>query len=144
VRLSIACAVTLIWGACFVPLAAGKPPPGLTGYGRLIWNLDALLHERFGNRPVYVDYPGSSEEGVFSTQFTGEATSRYYIFTFARARGSAFKTERPAKPPRPVIGTAGSSVPLKLGRAFISCGHSQWLFEHTGQGAANWELFCRR
>lgn len=119
-----------------------KPPSGLTPYGRTIWNLDALLHDRFGNRPVYVNYNGSSQGGSFTTHFIDEAHSRYYLFTFATAKGSAFKIAVTSLPPKPVIRPSGGAFPLRIGRAYISCGDRRWLFENSGQGPANWYLFC--
>ena len=37
---------------------------------------------------------------------------------------------------------AGWDVPLKLRGGYISCGGRTWLYEHGGQGPANWELSC--
>jgi uncharacterized protein YceK len=31
--------------------ASSGPPPGLASYGLLVWNLDALLRDTFGNHP---------------------------------------------------------------------------------------------
>jgi hypothetical protein len=53
-------------------------PPGLTGYGRVMWNLDALLHDTFGSHRVYRNakdsYPRSPEN--FSATFIDNAHSR--------------------------------------------------------------------
>ena len=126
--------------------ASSGPPPGLTAYGRVIWNLDALLHDKFGRHTVYVNYSARTAppRGNFSTRFVAEAASRRYIFTFANARSSAFRTTRPSRPPKAYVGAAGWSSPLTLSGAYISCGNGKWLFEHGGQGPANWELFCSR
>jgi hypothetical protein len=82
--------------------------------------------------------------GDFSTRFIAEAASRYYVFTFAGARSSAFRTVMPLRPPKAHIGAAGWATPLTLNHRYISCGHRKWLYEHGGQGPANWLVFCGR
>jgi len=83
--------------------AGASPPSGLTPYGRVVWNLDALLHDTFGSRTVYLNarasYPRTPAN--FSTSFIDDAHSRYFIYTFANATGSTFKTVGPTKPPKP-------------------------------------------
>jgi hypothetical protein len=122
------------------------PPSGLTSYGRIVWNLDALLHDSFGRRAVYLnrprDFPRSPRN--FSTTFRGDCCSVSYVYTFADARGSALSTLRPATPPRPEVGGAGAEMPLTIRGAYISCGRGRWLFEHLrfGSGPANWRLSC--
>ena len=138
--------IPLAAAAFTVAPAAARAPSGLTEYGRVVWNLDALLHDTFGNRPVYVNYAASSAPpiGTFSTRFIAEAASRSYTYTFATARGSAFRIRRPSSPPKPKIGGAGWQMPLKIRGGYIYCGANRWLFEHGGQGPANWLLSCLR
>jgi len=130
----------------FVAPASSSPPPGLTTYGRVIWHVDALLHDTFGQRRVWVNPTGNavSAPRAFSTRFISESGSRRYIFTFANARHSAFRTATPPRPPKAHIGAAGWAIPLMLKRSYISCGNGTWLYEHGGSGPANWELFCGR
>jgi hypothetical protein len=120
------------------------PPAGLTAYGRVVWNVDALLHDTFGPRRVYLNakrsFPRSPRN--FSTTFIDNAQSGYYIPTFENARGSTLKTIGPTKPPQPYIGGSGGEVPLTIRGAYIYCGHQQWLFEHYGNGLANWRISC--
>lgn len=122
------------------------PPPGLTAYGRVVWNLDALLHDTFGQKHVYLNtkqsYPRSPAN--FSTSFINNARSRYYIFTFANAHSSVLRTIGPTKLPKPNIGASGYEVPLTIRGAYIYCGRSRWLFEHGGNGPANWQVSCHR
>jgi hypothetical protein len=122
------------------------PPAGLTAHGRIVWNVDALLHDAFGQRPVYLNakqnYPRSPRN--FSTKFTGDCCSAYYIYTFSNAHGSTLRMIRPMKPPRPNIGVAGYEVPLTIRGAYIYCGGNKWLFEHGGNGPANWQITCHR
>jgi hypothetical protein len=133
--------------ACLATPASARPPAGLTSYGRVIWNLDALLHDVFGQRRVFVNYSGAGPgppRGNFSTHFFAMASSRYYIFTFVAARSSAFRLAKPARKPRNHIGAAGWATPLTVKHSYISCGHGTWLYEHGGEGPANWQLFCGR
>jgi hypothetical protein len=133
--------------ACLPTPASARPPAGLTTYGRVIWNLDALLHDVFGRRSVYVNYSGAGPgppRGDFSTHFFAMASSRYYFFTFAAARSSDFQLAEPTRAPRDHIGAAGWSTPVTVNHMYVSCGHGNWLYEHGGQGPANWELFCGR
>jgi hypothetical protein len=128
------------------PTSLASAPPGLTTYGRTVWNLDALLHDTFGSRPVYANaqrgFPKTPRN--FSTAFHGDAGSAYYIYTFATARHSAFRTSGPTKPPTSEIGVAGYEVPLTIKGAYIYCGRGMWLFEHGGNGPANWQLSCHK
>ena len=120
------------------------PPAGLSKYGRTIWNLDALLRDTFGSRTFYLDAPGNFPHSArnFSTTFRGDCCSAYYLFTFPTARGSAFRTSGPTKPPRPNIGASGYEVPLKIRGSYIYCGSGKWLYEHGGNGPANWQISC--
>ena len=146
-RAMIAVIVLLVAAAVLTSAASSTPPPGLTRYGRVIWNVDALLHDHFGQRRVYVNYAAAGPgppSGDFSTRFFAMAASRYYLFTFARARSSAFRALEPARAPKAHIGPAGWATPLTLNHVYISCGHGRWLYEHGGEGPANWQLFCGR
>lgn len=73
------------------------PPSGLTAYGRTVWNLDALLHDTFGKRTVYLNAKASYARTPrnFSTKFIDNAHSEYYIRTFANAQVSTFHTVGP-------------------------------------------------
>lgn len=123
-------------------LTTQAPPRGLTANGRLVWNLDALLHDTFGNREIYVNYTSATRIGNFSTRFISDAQSRYYLYTFAAARHSQFRAVRPATAPRVFEGTAAGEIPLKLLGAYISCGNGRWLYERSGQGPEQWQINC--
>jgi hypothetical protein len=126
--------------------ASGSGPSGLTAYGRTVWNLDALLHDTFGKRTVYLNakasYPRTPRN--FSTKFIDNAHSEYYIRTFANVQVSTFQTVGPTRPPKPDIGASGYEVPLTIRGAYIYCGGNKWLFEHGGNGPANWQISCHR
>jgi hypothetical protein len=112
------------------------PPHGLTAYGRLVWNLDALLHDRYGSRQVWVN------DAAISTRFVSEAGSRRYLYTWRAAHGSSFRLLRPNRPPRKSIGVAGWEEPLRIGGAYISCARGRWLYEHFGEDPLQWEIDC--
>lgn len=119
------------------------PPSRLTKSGRVLWNLEALLHDTFGNKPVYMNYSGGPDHaGNFSTKFIDEARSRYFIYTFAEAHRSSFRLSRPESAPKSSVGVAGGETPLTIHGAYISCVPGKWLYEHWGQGPENWQIDC--
>jgi hypothetical protein len=119
-------------------------PPGLTSYGRAVWNLDALLHDTFGHRALYLSIPQKYPRTPrnFSTVSGANCCSAYYLPTFRDARRSSFKLFGPTKPPKPSIGASGGEVPLTIKGSYIYCGGGKWLFEHYGNGPANWQISC--
>jgi hypothetical protein len=121
------------------------PPPGLTPYGRAVWNLDALLHDTFGNRQVWENpTPGARQIPNFSTRFIDLATSTPYVYTFAAARHSEFRVARPKKPPRVGVSATGENVPLKIEGAYVSCGGGKWLYGRNGQPLLSGNIWCSR
>lgn len=139
--------LTVVVAALGVASASGSdvatrasPPPGLTAYGRAVWNLDALLHDTFGDRQVWLNarssYPRTPAN--FSTTVVDLAHSRDVVYTFADAHGSAFRLMRPRRAPKPEIGASGWDALLTVRGAYISCGHGKWLYEHGGEAYANW------
>lgn len=124
----------------------GATPPGLTSYGRTVWNLDALLHDTFGSRSVYLSIPQNYPRTPrnFSTVSGANCCSAYYLSTFRSAHRSAFSLFGPTKPPKPIIGASGAEVPLTIKRSYIYCGGGTWLYEHYGNGPANWQINCHK
>ncbi len=60
VAVLIVCVMAVsVTGSSGASAHAVSAPAGLTSYGRTVWNLDALLHDRFGHRPVYLSIPQS-------------------------------------------------------------------------------------
>jgi len=130
-------------------LAAG-PPSGLarslTPNGRVIWNLDALLNDTFGDRTDCYDAKTAS---IFSVARSAECPSplaRYqtYVFTFLNAFGSQFRLVSLAKPPF----TGVTNVPLRVNGRYVSCpggryhgGGAGWLVEGGGTGPGG-EFWC--
>jgi len=64
-----------------------QPPGGLTARGRLLWNLEALLGQTFGDREV-----SASARANFSCAGSCAPLAKYSLFryTFMRPRGSSF------------------------------------------------------
>jgi hypothetical protein len=120
------------------------PPSGLTSYGRTVWNLDALLHDTFGQRSLYLRIPQSypRKPRNFSTVSGANCCSASYLPTFKSASHSAFRLLGPTRPPKPAIGASGGEVPLTIKGSYIYCGGKKWLFEHYGNGPANWQISC--
>ena len=140
VALVVVAAVSL--AGALSALAAG-PPSGLasslTANGRVIWNLDALLNDTFGNRTDCYD---AKNADIFSVARASECPSplaRYqtYVFTFLNAFGSQFRLVALAKEPS----TGATNVPLRVNSRYVSCpngqyhhGGSGWLVEGGGAG----------
>jgi hypothetical protein len=130
-------------GAAPAGSASSSPPQGLTDSGRDLWNLDALLHDTFGNRAVYLTPgPASPTSENFTTHFIDEANSYLWIYTFADARHSAFRPLRPTVHPKPYEGTAGWQGVVKVSGAYVSCGRNLWLYQDGGEGDANDVFEC--
>ena len=147
--LKLIVAITLLMGVVRGGAAATQatlagPPPGLTPYGRVVWNLDALLHDTFGSHAVYENFAGNSRIPNFSTRFTGAATSVPYVYTFAVARHSAFRSLRPTHPPRIGNYVTGSNIPFKIRGAYISCGNGKWLYGRSGQAFSSGDTWCSK
>lgn len=142
---AVAIAAGIWWSTTGSAAHRPSPPPGLTGYGRAVWNLDALLRDNFGPRQVVLNarrsYPRAPAN--FCARFINLARSRIVVYTFANAHGSAFTLAHRGHRPRPHIGASGWDVPLTLRGSYISCGHGRWLYEHGGEAYANWVVSCR-
>jgi hypothetical protein len=123
--------------------ASSSAPSGLSPYGRLVWNLDAALHDSFGTRRVYLAYHRQWRgPWNFQTTATADCCGGHWLFTFADARDSAFRLLRPAVPPREAPGAAGGEVPLTIRGRYIGCSNRRWLYIHYGNGPANTKLSC--
>ena len=124
--------------------ASSSPPAGLSPYGRLVWNLDAALHDSFGARRVYLAYLGKHQRGPwnFQTTVTADCCGGRWLFTFANARESAFQLLRPRVRPREAPGAAGGEIPLTIRGKYIECSRRRWLYIHYGNGPANTQLSC--
>lgn len=121
-----------------------SPPSGLTAYGRVVWNVDALLHDTFGARQVWEDYTGNGQIPNFSTTFLDRARSVPWRYTFATARHSDYRALRPKHPPGAGVYATGSNLPVKIRGAYISCGDGRWLYSRSGQAMFGGDIWCAR
>jgi hypothetical protein len=111
--------------------AVGRNQPlGLTSYGRLVWNLDALVRKRFGNRSVCLRFALSLLSPAACTAPPHQRSEYRAIFA---ARKSAFRVRTLKRAPL----LRSRAVPLKVGAGYVSCGPDRWL-----AAAANWQLVC--
>ena len=123
----------MLAGAAQVGLAAGPPvalAKSLTANGRVLWNLDALLNDTFGNRVECFD---GQHFSIFSVPHGSECPSpdaRYqgWVFTFLNAYHSAFRLVRLAKEPD----TGATNVPVNVAGRYISCPGGE--YHHGGRG----------
>jgi hypothetical protein len=106
------------------------PPPGLTSNGRVLWNLDAVLNDTFGNR---VECWDNQREVIFSVphgSYCPAPAARYqpWEFTFLKAFHSEFRLVRLASQPD----TGATSTPVHIGSRYISCPGGA--YHHGGRG----------
>jgi hypothetical protein len=138
--LAIVCAASLlvVAGGTAAQLTATGPPPelsrSLTPNGRVLWNLDALLNDTFGNR---VDCYDGQRIVLFSVPHGGycpapQARYQTYVFTFLNANHSEFRLVRLARAPD----TGATNAPVRVGSRFVSCPDGQ--YHHSGRG---WLVF---
>jgi hypothetical protein len=138
---------TLATVAVFGGIAASQaalcgPPAGLTPYGHVVWNFDALLHDTFGSVRVWRTYVG--EIPNFSAKPGRSSIPVPYVYTFATARHSAFRAVRAHHPPRIGNYATGSNAPVKVGGAYISCGSGKWLYLRNGQPFEGGDMWCSK
>jgi hypothetical protein len=120
------------------------PPAGLTTYGQITWNLDALLHDTFGKHPVYLNATGVIYRVNFSDHFISDADSSYWVYVFKTAHHSQFRLERPRRAPPHSTGATGGVGLLTVNGVYISCGPGKWLYEPWGQSIPEGPLFCSK
>jgi hypothetical protein len=113
--------------------AADPPPsitPSLTPNGRVIWNLDGLLNDTFGDRTDCYD---GAHAAIFSVAHGSDCPSpsaRYqeYVFTFLNARDSQFHLVKLSK--EPFTGVPNS--PLLVDGSYVACPGGE--YQHGGEG----------
>jgi hypothetical protein len=138
-------AVALFAAGAHSARASGLPP-GLTSNGQVLWNLDALLNDTFGNRVECFD---SQRYRIFSVahgSYCPAPSARYqeWDFTFLNAYHSNFRLVNLAKEPR----TGVTNVPVRVGRRYVSCpggkyhnGRRGWLVFGGGAGPTG-QFWC--
>lgn len=113
---------------------AQVPPSGLTRNGRVIWNLDALLRDTYGNRLVcwdgqrFVLFPASRSAGCPAPS----ARYQTWDFSFLNTHHSQFRRIHLLREPT----TGVTNVPIRVGSDYVSCPHGQ--YHHGRRG---WLVF---
>jgi hypothetical protein len=117
-----------------VSRGAGGPPPGLTTKGRLVWHLEALLRQTFGNQAICTWVRAPLTVWDFrATPCTPFASYDPYRYVFAHARGSRFHVSSRA-PTNMVFG----NYPLMIligGRATACDASEQYFLIDYADGA---------
>jgi hypothetical protein len=113
--------------------AKPAPPASLTVYGRTLWNLEALLHDTFGNKTTCLRW----RDYAFLSRTCGDlANYGYWKDVFVGARGSRFKLVRLRQQPA----TLGNVAITVKGR-YVFCGSFPVAFPplaHTGSRSRRW------
>jgi hypothetical protein len=123
---------------------ASAPPPGLTPYGHDTWELDALLHDTFGERAVDLRWgnPYHSTLNNFTTNRVPPRAGGRFVYTFANASRSTFRLVRTSRPPQFFHGNTESWEPFTVRGAYVSCPHQLWLYEPEGEPNENQFVTC--
>jgi hypothetical protein len=93
-------------------------PKGLTQYGRITWNLDALVRDFYGGARTCLRRQTWTIHRCRQPSFDDGA----YQVTFARAQRSSFRAVRTSNPVAAVNATG-----IRIGGRYISCGNGTWL-----------------
>jgi hypothetical protein len=119
--------VAVLLGA--LPAIAAGPPPTVSRYltpnGEVVWNLDALVNDTFGDRVPCWD---GKELNVFAVAHGSDGcpapSARYapYVFTFLGAHGSAFRLV--SRSSEPITGVTNS--PIRVDGLYVSCPRPQY------------------
>ena len=113
--------------------APSGPPSGLTVYGQTLWNVEALLHDTFGNKTACLRY----RDDTFVSAACGDlADYGYWKNVFVGARHSRFKLVRLARPP-----ALGNVVLIRVKGLYVSCGGFPVAFAplaHEGSRTHRW------
>jgi hypothetical protein len=113
------------------------PSPGLSTYGRALWNFEALLHDTFGRR--YVCTKGASLNFIAPTnQCSPLATYEPYLYQFANARHSGFHLV--SRLPKASFGNYPQ--PVRVNGRFIACGSNDRRFLMECSDASTFTVAC--
>jgi hypothetical protein len=107
--------------------AMGGPPAGLTVYGQTLWNLEALLHDTFGNKSTCLRW---RDYAFVSTTCGDLAHYGYWKNVFVGARHSRFKLVRLARPP-----AMGNVWVVTMKGRYVSCGSLPGWGALAGEGS---------
>ena len=112
--------------------ALSGPPPGLTVYGQTLWNLEALLHDTFGNETTCLRW---RDYAFLSTTCGDLAHYGYWKNMFVGAQHSRFKLVPLAHPP-----AMGNVWIVSVKGLYVSCGSFPgWgALAHEGSRTRRW------
>ena len=113
----------------------GAPPIGLSARGRALWNFEALLHDKFGGRPVCAR---SGTLNFVAGRCSPLATWSPYFYVFATSRRSQFRTT----PHRPRGSFGNYPVLVRISGQFVSCGPRGRRFLIAYSDAATFTVDC--
>jgi hypothetical protein len=129
-------AVSIIFAATFFtsagaggarPLAfPGAKPRGLTTPGKIVWQLDAVLHDTFGARKVCL---GPHPVLNFQSRCSPSSNYTQYLPTFSAARRSSWRLTS-ASPSSLVMGTFET---VQVEGKYVRCGLNSWLVSLPSQ-----------
>jgi hypothetical protein len=128
----------MIAAVVLAALSLAAPPHGLTASGRLLWEFDALLHDRFGSRPVCMSLRHGGLDFV-DTPCAPLAVYAPYWPTFANARKSAFHVSDFR-----AVGFGNYPVPVLIGGHGVACDQLEQRFLVEQADAAAFTLTCRK
>jgi hypothetical protein len=101
-----------------VTAAGASAPRGLTSYGRISWNLDALVRNFYGGSRTCFRVQSLTIHRCGQPGFD----DGLYQATFATAHRSGFHAVRTSNPL-----TRVNAVGIRIGGRYISCGNGTWL-----------------
>jgi hypothetical protein len=139
--------VAVLFGAW--PAIAAGPPPAVSRYltpnGEVVWNLDALVNDTFGDRvPCWDDKNLNVFAVAHGSAGCPAPAARYapYVFTFLGAHSSAFRLVARSTSPS----TGATNSPIRVNRLYVSFPEPQypgpgWLV-YGGGTFANGLIWC--
>jgi hypothetical protein len=113
----------------------GDPPPGLSNRGRALWNFEALLHDKFGNRPVCT----RSGSLNFVVEAVRHSRRGHHISTSSRPH-AIWLYHVVARRPRGSFGNY--PVLVCIAGEFVSCGPRDRMFLIEYSDAAAFTVDC--
>jgi hypothetical protein len=106
---------------------ATGPPAGLSVYAQTLWNLEALLHDTYGNKPTCL----RSRDYAFVSATCGDlARNGYWKNIFVSAHHSRFKLVRLSHPP-----AMGNVWVVTMKGLYVSCGSFPGWGAVAGEGS---------
>jgi hypothetical protein len=116
--------------------AGSSAPVGLSAYGRVVWNLDALVHDHYGRAHVCMRAQRFSIHRCASPSFNDGD----YRATFASANHSSFSAVARSSNPLRLV----NAVPITIGGRYIKCGSSRWLAITNAPAGWGEAVYCVR